>query len=126
MGCECSDSSDGLNKNMDSDPNTYYDGGRRKRNTTDELDSYSYTVDVEGTSAAAIHSTREKQGARREFKKAVLEGNESVIMHYISEFGDVDLLGLMFQDGQTALHLAVRQSHYGMMSILLETGADVK
>ena len=73
MGCDCSSNENETDRDMD--PNTFGQSKIRVRGSpSDELDFESET---EGTSAVVTHTNREKQQARRGFKDAVLEGNES-------------------------------------------------
>merc|ERR1719334_173757 len=120
MGCDCSGGENNSTEH-DTDPNQY---GQKRRVRDGSVDIESYQSEAEGTSAMPVHSTREKEEARRGFKNAVLDGNESSVMHYVNEYTDVDLLGLAFPDGQTALHIAVQKKHYQMMDILLTNGAN--
>jgi len=118
MGCNCGGESNSAES--DTDPSQHGQKRRVRNGSVDE----SYQSDAEGTSAMPVHSSHQKEEAKREFKNAVLEGNESSVMHYVSEYKDVDLLGFAFPDGQTALHIAVQKKHYQMMDILLTNGAN--
>ena len=91
-----------------------------------ELDDGS-GVEKEGTPAISemVHSAEEQAVAVEAFKTAVTAHNEAEVVRIAEEFAALELMASPIENGRSALHLAVEQSDYQMMSALLEHGASV-
>eukprot|EP00486_Rosalina_sp_Unknown_P008283 CAMPEP_0201594162 /NCGR_PEP_ID=MMETSP0190_2-20130828/191558_1 /ASSEMBLY_ACC=CAM_ASM_000263 /TAXON_ID=37353 /ORGANISM="Rosalina sp." /LENGTH=360 /DNA_ID=CAMNT_0048053657 /DNA_START=87 /DNA_END=1166 /DNA_ORIENTATION=+ len=56
------------------------------------------------------------------FKKAVESGNDSLVMGLIEEYPSIDLLDYTFENGDNALHVAVRNKAYNLILYLITNG----
>ena len=92
----------------------------------DEDDKYgSSTSDVdEGELTPLSAESREK--AISAFKEAVLRGNETLVIYYLEEFPNLDLLHLTFENGDNCLQAAIRNSSYNLIYYLLTNDISVK
>ena len=67
-----------------------------------------------------------KESTIQGFKEAVLNGNDSLVMFYVDEYPDLDLLNLEFVNGDNCLHVAARNSSYKLIYWLLSNDISVK
>jgi len=62
--------------------------------------------------------------ALKTFKKALLEGNHDLVMYLAEEHSNMNLLRTVLQDGDSCLHVAVRNKKYETILYLLTNGID--
>ena len=73
------------------------------------------------------HSIASRHKALLGFKEAVQNGNESLVMYYIQEFPEMDLLqSTTFETGDNCLQIAVRNKSYNLILYLLTNGISVE
>ena len=78
------------------------------------------------SSTAPIDHTGElKRKAITGFKDAIQKGNDSLVMYYVEEYPELDLFNVAFENGDNALHIAVRNSSYNLIYYLLTNGISV-
>ena len=90
---------------------------------SDEYDSEKLLPNV--TVSESGYESEAKEKAIAGFKEAVFKGTESLVIYYVDEFPDLDLLSLPFENGDNCLHVAVRNSSYNLIYYLLTHGISV-
>eukprot|EP01084_Bolivina_argentea_P156664 273029_1 len=70
------------------------------------------------------HTTTEKEKAKIAFKDAVQNGNDSLVMHFVQEYPELDLLQFKFENGNNPLQVAVKNKSHNLMIYLLENGVS--
>ena len=88
----------------------------------DTLESEAETTGNE-TSVSITQDTMQRVTAG--FKEAVEQGNDSLTMYYVQEHPQLNLLQLRFPNGDTPLHVAVRNKAYRLIVYLLDEGISV-
>ena len=59
------------------------------------------------------------------FRNAVESGNDALVMSLNEEYPSLDLLDYQFENGDNALHVAVRNKNYNLILYLLTNGISV-
>jgi len=80
--------------------------------------------DISRDSMAPPQHTRSEQAkAIENFHRAVRSGNGySLVMEYVQEFPELDLLETVFESGDNCLHIAVRDRNHDLIIFLLTAG----
>jgi len=110
-------------------------GNRRVKDLTETLTAaemhaasssdsdYAYDSSASCASTATVgeptYSLGQQKKARSGFETALRQGNESLVMHYCREFSAMDLLHMPFANGDTCLHVAVRNRSEKLVLFLL-------
>eukprot|EP01083_Nonionella_stella_P026718 73593_1 len=108
--------------------------GDSSSDDSDYSDSHLNTEDsqeIEKT-PEPIHSAKAQEKARKGFIDAIKNGNDSLAMHFVQEYPDLDLLLLIFeadkknkvQSGDNCLQVAVRNKHHKLILYLLDAGVS--
>jgi len=73
-----------------------------------------------------VHSTRTElqiiQGMKEDFKQAVIEGNDTMVMYLHDEHPSMDFFNVTYENGDSPLHSAARKKRYNVIDYLLECG----
>ena len=89
---------------------------------------YPPTEDVSTTYNNSEDDENDEESAEKiinGFKNAVQNGNDSLVMQLVEEYPSLELLELTFENGDNALHVAVRNSAHNLILYLLTNGVSV-
>ena len=71
------------------------------------------------------HTKETKEKAITGFREAIENGNDSLVMYFVEEFPNLDLLQLKFENGNNCLQIAVKNKAYKLIYYLLQNGVSV-
>lgn len=85
---------------------------------------YGATPGFDGSTPGAtlFQSTDDVRGA---FKTAVRNGDEDTVMHLDQQYPDLNLLNVLFDGGDTTMHIAIKNKSRKLLIYCLENGLKV-
>ena len=78
------------------------------------------------TSSQSPKSKQSKEKVIQAFKQAISNSNDSLAIHFVDEYPELDLCNSTFENGDNCLQVAVRNSSYNLIYYLLTNGISVK
>lgn len=91
-------------------------------NNYEPFDTLESEAEEDGNETSVSITQDTKQRLIAGFKDAVEKGNDSLVTYYLREHSQLNLLDLRFPNGDTPLHVAVRNKAYRLIIYLLEQG----
>ena len=75
--------------------------------------------DSDDSSGIPILSAKDQQAIMNGFKDAIIKSNDSLVKYYLKEHSELNLLSTRFKNGDTCLHIAVKNKAYQLIKFLL-------
>eukprot|EP01083_Nonionella_stella_P210073 760894_1 len=87
--------------------------------------SYISSQSDTSTPVGSVPNTSYKDELIKEFYESITQGNENMVMFYISEYPDMNLQDTKFKNNDPAIHVAIKHRKYKVIQCLLEHDASI-